>query len=793
MSIVLRITSADGKHTIMKTLPGLPSHIKVPAGARIEVMDPSMKRVESLAMYINRHANEDDRHHRHHHDDDGDQDVNSSQVTLETAPDWAATEAWFESVGQMAETNPSGPDWFYTGSEHGEGKIIGYDKSTLLVGGLVGAGAIGAGIALSGGGGPKDEIAPAAPRSLDLAAADDNGVSNSDNITTQTSNLTISGASEIGASVELFDGATSLGKTKADASGVFTLDVSLADGTHSITAKATDSAGNVSAESTALSITVDTTTPTAPTALALAAADDTGASATDGITRQTTALTITGTAEANSTVELFDGTTSLGTATASATGTFTKDVALAGGSHAITAKTTDAAGHTSDASAVLTIVVDATVPVAPTGLDLAAADDTGSSSTDNITSKTSDLTISGTAEAGTTVELFEGSTSLGTATADANGVFSRDISLSAGAHSITARSTDVAGNTSALSTALVIAVDTSVATPAGPDLASTDDSGASATDNVTSRTTGLTVSGTAEANGTVELFDGTNSLGVVNVASNGTYTLDLTLAAGTHSITAKPTDASGNSGAASDALVIVVDTTAPTAPSSLDLAAAVDTGRANTDNITNRTSGLTITGTTEAGAIVELFDGTTSLGTVAAGANGVFSRDVSLIEGSHSISAKATDLAGNVSAASSVLNVTVDTTAPTPPAALDLAAADDDGTSSNDNVTSKTSDLTISGTAEAGATIELFDGAFSLGTVTAANDGTFSRDITLGIGNHAVTAKATDAAGNFGSASAVLNISVVATPAAESLVADGLPPASELDHLALANSSSSFG
>jgi len=97
---------------------------------------------------------------------------------------------------------------------------------------------------------------PSAPTGLELAAADDSGSNNADNETNQTSALTITGQAAANAQVELFKGATSLGKTTANGSGVFTLDVTLAVGSSSITARATDAAGNVSAASPALTISV---------------------------------------------------------------------------------------------------------------------------------------------------------------------------------------------------------------------------------------------------------------------------------------------------------------------------------------------------------------------------------------------------------------------------------------------------------------------------------------------------------------------------------------------------------
>ena len=85
----------------------------------------------------------------------------------------------------------------------------------------------------------------------------------------------------------------------------------------------------------------------------------------DRITNDNT-LTLTGTAEANSTVKVFDGATLLGSATANGSGAWSyTTAALANGAHSLTATATDAAGNTSAASAALSVTIDTTAPVAP--------------------------------------------------------------------------------------------------------------------------------------------------------------------------------------------------------------------------------------------------------------------------------------------------------------------------------------------------------------------------------------------------------------------------------------------
>ena len=97
----------------------------------------------------------------------------------------------------------------------------------------------------------------------------------------------------------------------------------------------------------ALSVTIDTAAPVAPSIASFST--DSGAVG-DGITNDNT-LTLTGTAEANSTVKVYDGATLLGSATANGSGAWSyTTAALANGAHSLTATATDAAGNTGAAS-----------------------------------------------------------------------------------------------------------------------------------------------------------------------------------------------------------------------------------------------------------------------------------------------------------------------------------------------------------------------------------------------------------------------------------------------------------
>ncbi|MBF2079997.1 MAG: DUF4347 domain-containing protein [Synechococcales cyanobacterium T60_A2020_003] len=398
-----------------------------------------------------------------------------------------------------------------------------------------------------------DGVAPSAPTTPNLIDASDTGASNTDNITSDTT-PTFDGTAEANSTVEIFVDGVSVGTTTANGSGNWSFTAgAIADGNHTITATATDAAGNTSPDSSALNITIDTAAPSAPGTPNLVDASDTGASNTDNITSDTTP-TFDGTAEANSTVEIFVDGVSVGTTTANGSGNWSFTAgAIADGNHTITATATDAAGNTSPDSSALDITIDSTPPAAPVVLTTGTTND-------------STPTITGTAEPGSTVDVLVDGTSVGTATADGSGnwSFTPSNAIADGTHTIRATATDAAGNTSALSNQKNITIDaTAPSAPTTPNLIDASDTGTSNTDNITSDTT-PTFDGTAEANSTVEIFVDGVSVGTTTANGSGNWSFTAgAIADGDHVITTTATDAAGNTSPVSSALDITIDTTVP--------------------------------------------------------------------------------------------------------------------------------------------------------------------------------------------------------------------------------------
>ena len=162
-----------------------------------------------------------------------------------------------------------------------------------------------------------------------------------------------------------------------------------------------------------------------------------------------------------------------------------------------------------------------------------------------------------------------------------------------------------------------------------------------------------TLSGTAAANSTLEVFDGSTELGTTNANSSGawSYTTD-TLANGVHSLTATDTDIAGNVSVASAAVTMTVGSAAPAAPIIV-----------NDTIYTNNT--VTLVGTAESNSTLNVFDGSTDLGTTTANGSGMWSYTTgTLAAGNHSFTATDTVARGE-SDASAVLTVTMNATDPT--------------------------------------------------------------------------------------------------------------------------------
>jgi len=236
-----------------------------------------------------------------------------------------------------------------------------------------------------------------------------------------------------------------------------------------------------------------------------------------------------------------------------------------------------------------------------------------------------------------------------------------------------------------------------------------------------------------EANAEVEIFIDGASQGAVTADGNGAWSFTVpggsALADGGYTVTARQTDLAGNVSGLSGSLSLTVDTTAPAKPTAApDLAAGSDTGFSNSDNITNdQTPTLQgLAGAVEGNATVEVFidngGGAVSIGTTTAAGDGSwsFTPGSNIAEGTYDVTVTATDAAGNTGPASDPLSIHIDLSVPLQPAAPDLVAGSDTGTSNSDDLTSDQTPtlLGAAGSAEGSAIVGVFVDGASIGTTT---------------------------------------------------------------------------
>ena len=168
-------------------------------------------------------------------------------------------------------------------------------------------------------------------------------------------------------------------------------------------------------------LAVGTTPPPPPVVAApvISAITPDSASVGDGITNAN-ALTLSGTAQANATVKVYDGLTLLGSAVANGSGAWSFATAtLIDGNHSFTATATDSSGHISAASTVMAVLVDTVAPVTPT-IALQSVD--SGTPGDGITN-VNVVSLTGSAEVNSTIKVYDGATLLGSAIANAEGVW----------------------------------------------------------------------------------------------------------------------------------------------------------------------------------------------------------------------------------------------------------------------------------------------------------------------------------------------------------------------------------
>ena len=412
-------------------------------------------------------------------------------------------------------------------------------------------------------------VRPAAPSAPDLATISDLGSSSTDNNTSDNTPLIeLPGSGTSGNTITVT--ATKSGATNVTCSYVLPATGcnlgTLSDGTWSITATESHPTAGASTASAALSVAIDTSAPTAPGAPDLASSSDTGTSNSDNNTNDNTP---TMSASGGSTGDTITLSATNGTDTVTCTyvvGSATSCTlpTLSDGTWNITSAVTDPAGNTTNNPTSVSVGIN-TSAVGGLAVDLASSSDTGSSSTDNNTSDTTPMfSLTGQATGDVVVVTASRAGAADVTCTYTVGVASSCTlgTLTDGSWSVIANVTDTSGNTGNTS-ALSMTIATFASAPGTPDLVDSSDTGASATDNLTSDTTPAISGGALPTDSSVTVTatkaDGT-TVSCTYVASATVNSCDLpALSDGAWSISTVVTDPAGNVSPSSSALAITIN------------------------------------------------------------------------------------------------------------------------------------------------------------------------------------------------------------------------------------------
>ncbi|EJV8542996.1 Ig-like domain repeat protein [Salmonella enterica] len=579
-----------------------------------------------------------------------------------------------------------------------------------------------------------DTIAPEKP-TIELDDSSDSGIKN-DNITNSTL-PTFIGVAEPGSTVSIYLGLKHLGEVivAKDGTWSYTLTTPLKDGEYNITATATDIAGHTSATAN-LPFTIDTRI--SYFSAEIETTDDSGIVG-DNVTNNTRP-TFTGKTEPNSIISVINSETgeeAIFKANDKGEWTFNFTSDSVEGINNLTFTVEDVAGNKKDFS--FSYVIDTVAPVPPT----VSLEDFVVLPNGIILSGNDLPALVGTAEPKSTILLMRDGKLYDSIEVDSNGTWNYQFSnkFLQGAYDIEIISQDAAGNKSS-TVKYSFTIQTEVVPPKA-ELDASDDSGAKG-DWITNKHNALTLLGTADRFATVNILIDGKTIGVTTADADGNWNFDISrnLSDNVYKITVESIDPLGRTSSVDYQLTIDSFTPIPT----VMLHDSADSG-VKGDMITKINTPL-FTGMAEANAKVSIYvDGVLS-GEAIAGDDGVwnFQFTTALSDGSHDVTVKVEDIAGNT-ASSSAYNFQIVTQTQKPTIEL----VNDTGVDNTDHIINEKNPA-LTGTAAPYSTVKLYiDGAL-IAEVRTNKDGrweyTLKADQGLVDGDHRITASVEDIAGN---------------------------------------------
>ncbi|RZT21363.1 Ig-like domain-containing protein [Fictibacillus sp. BK138] len=469
----------------------------------------------------------------------------------------------------------------------------------------------------------------------------------------------VKGTAESGSTITVVSGTENLATTVVKEDGTFEVAIPVQKAGTMLTVTATDKAGNKS-ESQEI-IVKDVTNPDQPSV--------------QEVTDKSTL--VKGTAESGSTITVESGTEILATTVVKDDSSFEVAIPVQKAGTKLIIAATDQAGNKSEAQEIA--VKDVTNPEKPVVHEV----------TDQSTS------ITGKAEAGSTVSVRVGSDEIGSTTAKEDGTFNITIPVQKAGTKLVTSVTDQAGNKSEAQEITV----KDVTFPEKPVV-----------NEVTDKSTVL--AGTAEPGSTITIKAGTQELATTVVKEDGTFEVAIPVQKAGSKLSITVTDQSGNKSEAQE--IMVKDVTNPEKPV--------------VQEVTDKTTG--IKGTAEAGSTLSVKAGSEEIGSAVAKEDETFTISIPVQSSNTKLTITATDTAGNPS---EVLEITVKDT--TPPQLTSV-----------NEVTSESTIIT--GTAEPGAIVSVHHESELLGSAYAAEDGSFEVSIPQQNADTKLLVRAADLIGN---------------------------------------------
>ncbi|WZT49540.1 Ig-like domain-containing protein [Acinetobacter baumannii] len=525
---------------------------------------------------------------------------------------------------------------------------------------------------------PTDTTPPATP-SVPSGYLDnvgpDQGIKGSGSSTDDTTPGVVISAPGAGETPTLYVDGEKVAASYDPVTGTLTPTTPLADGSHQLTYTLTDAAGNESAQSPAITVTVDTlapATPSVPSGYLDNVGPDQGIKGSGSSTDDTTPGVVISAPGAGETPTLYVDGEKVAASYDPVTGTLTPTTPLADGSHQLTYTLTDAAGNESAQSPAITVTVDTTAPVLTISTsDLVLASGEAATITFEFSEPVSEFSVSDVVVSGGVLSNFiQVDANTWTAIFTQSGSVAPSISVADGAY------TDIVGNTGKGD--VLDGADGFIFNPLAVDLIGeitipadiNNDNILNANELGADKTfTAQITLGSDAAVGNIISVNGINYTVVQADLDAGFITAEIIVTVdGDLSVRAEARDSAGNTDIADTTIkVITVDTTAPITPSAptgyLDNVGP-DQGIKGSGSSTDDTTPGVVISAPGAGETPTLYVDGEKVAASYDPVTGTLTPTTPLADGSHQLTYTLTDAAGNESVQSPALLLTVDTTAP---------------------------------------------------------------------------------------------------------------------------------